>query len=248
MSAACQLCHEENMELIRRAQRGDAGALEAAAEGNLALVRSVVRRYLNRGVEYEDLMQLGSMGLVKAIRRFDTALGLRFSTYAVPMIAGEIKRFLRDDGMVKVSRTVKELAIRAASAAEALSDSLGRSPGVREIADALGEDPADVAVALDALRPTVSLNESFGEEPQGAERIDFLPGRENEEEKVNGLFIRELMVKLEPREQEIIRLRFYGDLTQGEIASRLGISQVQVSRLLGRILLKMRNLAESGEG
>ena len=237
---------DDTTVLIEQLQAGRTELRDVLVEKNLGLVQHIVKRYVGRGVDAEDLFQIGSIGLIKAIDKFDLSFEVKFSTYAVPLICGEIKRFLRDDGMVKVSRSVKDLAARAAAASERLSEQLGRNPGIREIANALGEDPAEVAVALDALRPTVSLNERYGEEPQGAERIDFLPGGEDEEEKVNGLFLKELIKELEPREQEIIRLRFFDDLTQGEIAGRMGISQVQVSRLLGRILLKLRNLAEGG--
>lgn len=243
MSAAPPLTHEENIDYIHRAQSGDETALNLLAEGNLALVKSVVRRFLNRGVEYDDLVQLGSMGLTKAIKRFDTSLGVHFSTYAVPMIAGEIKRFLRDDGIVKVSRSVKELAVRASAVSDRLSEQAGRPAGIIEIAAELNESPEDVAVALDALRPAVSLNETVGDDPQGAERMDFLQDAASEECRVDHLLIKDLIGGLLPRERQIIEMRFFRDRTQSEIAEHLGVSQVQVSRLLTRILLKMRDLA-----
>ena len=243
MNAALVLTHEENIALIKLAQQGDPSAMERLAEGNLALVKSIVKRYMGRGVEYDDLVQLGSMGLTKAIRRFDTTLGVRFSTYAVPMIAGEIKRFLRDDGLIKVSRSVKELAVRASAVSEALGEPGGRAAGVQEIAAALHERAEDVAVALDALRPAVSLNESVGDEKQSAEKLDFIADGASEEAFVDRMLIKELLHRLTEREKQIIVMRFFMDRTQSEIAKKLGVSQVQVSRLITRILEKMRGFA-----
>ena len=159
MNENAPLTNEETKELIRRAQEGDAGAQERLTLCNTALVKSIVKRYLNRQVEYDDLFQIGCMGLVKAIRNFDLSYDVRFSTYAVPMIAGEIKRFLRDDGMIKVSRSLKELAAQAAAAREKLSAERGRDVGVSEIAAELGVDAEEVAAALEAARPHMSIYE-----------------------------------------------------------------------------------------
>lgn len=245
MSPNKPLCHEETLRLITLAQQGDEAAKERITESNLALVKSIVKRYLGRGVEYEDLFQLGSVGLIKAILRFNVSFELRFSTYAVPMIAGEIKRFLRDDGMVKVSRSVKELQSRSAAAAAALYEQTGREPGVAEIAETLNQRPEDVAAALSAARPTVSLNEAVSSDEGAGTLMDFACADESEEEKVDRLLIRDLLSHLSERERRIVIERFYFDRTQSDIAEGLGISQVQVSRLLSRILQKMRETAES---
>lgn len=245
MAESCALPHEETLALIERAQAGEEEAQERLVVCNAPLVRSIVRKYTGRGAEYEDLYQIGCLGLVKAIRNFDTGYNVRFSTYAVPMIAGEIKRFLRDDGMIKVSRSLKELAARAAAAQAELSSSTGREPGVMEIAQALGEAPEDIAMALEAARPHVSIYEpAFGEdsEPQMIDRMAGDAG--GEEEALNRVLLKELLGTLDARERRIILLRYFSDKTQSEIAGMLGVSQVQVSRLESRILQKLREKAQ----
>ena len=232
--------HEETMALIQRAQAGDAAAQETLVAANLALVKSVVRGFLGRGVEYDDLFQLGSVGLVKAIRRFDPAYNVRFSTYAVPMIAGEIKRFLRDDGAVKVSRSVKELATRAAAAEEQIREETGREAGVAEIAERLGVDAADVAVALDANRPVISLNEQLFDDDNGTDRMDFLADPQTEGKVVDRMLLKELLGQLQGRDRQLIILRYFHEKTQTEIAEIFGVSQVQISRLESRILQRLR--------
>ncbi|MDR0840317.1 MAG: SigB/SigF/SigG family RNA polymerase sigma factor [Christensenellaceae bacterium] len=238
--------HEETLELILLAQTGEDEAMARLVSENAPLVRAIVRKYIGRGTEYEDLYQIGCMGLVKAIRNFDTSYNVRFSTYAVPMIAGEIKRFLRDDGMVKVSRSLKELAARAAAAQSELSFSMGREPGVVDIAESLGESPEDVAMALEASRPHLSIYEpAYGEDGEtAATLLDRVPGEGDEAEAtIDRVLLKELLGTLEPRERSIIVLRYFADKTQGEIAQLLGVSQVQVSRLEGRILRKLREQA-----
>lgn len=232
-------------ELLLRAQEGDTEAEQLLVEQNLGLVRAVVRRYAGRGTEYDDLFQLGSMGLVKAIKNFDFSYDVRFSTYAVPLIAGEIKRFLRDDGMVKVSRALKELAVKAVAAGERISSRTGREAGVVEIANALGVSAEDVAAALDANRPALSLNECVGED-EGATRMDFLADGASESGTVNRILAQELLRGLDVAERRLIVLRYFEDKTQTEIAGLMGVSQVQVSRLESRIIKKLRLMAESG--
>lgn len=245
MAESCALPHEETLALIERAQAGDEEAQERLVVCNAPLVRSIVRKYVGRGAEYEDLYQIGCLGLVKAIRNFDTGYNVRFSTYAVPMIAGEIKRFLRDDGMIKVSRSLKELAARAAAAQAELASSTGREPGVLEIAEALGEAPEDIAMALEAARPHVSIYEpAFGEDSE-PQVIDRMAGdADGEEEALNRVLLKELLGTLDARERRIILLRYFSDKTQSEIAGMLGVSQVQVSRLESRILQKLREKAQ----
>lgn len=232
--------HEETMALIERAQAGDAAAQETLVAANLALVKSIVRGFLGRGVEYDDLFQLGSVGLVKAIRRFDPVYQVRFSTYAVPMIAGEIKRFLRDDGAVKVSRSIKELAARAVVAEEQLREETGQEAGVAEIAKRLGVDAADVAVALDANRPVISLNEQLFDDDNGTDRMDFLADPQTEGKVVDRMLLKELLGQLQGRDRQLIVLRYFHEKTQTEIAELFGVSQVQISRLESRILQRLR--------
>ena len=227
------------MALIIRAQQDDEEAQNTLVNDTLALVRSVVKRYLGRGAEYDDLFQLGCVGLVKAIARFNTAYEVRFSTYAVPMIAGEIKRFLRDDGPVKVGRSLKELAARALAVREKLADETGVSPGVIEIAEALNVPVEDLALALDAARPVASLSERVYDDDHTTLE-DTLPAPVHEEAVVDRMLIAELLGRLDGRERQIIVLRYFCDKTQTQVAQQLGISQVQVSRLESTILKKMR--------
>ncbi|MEA5060528.1 MAG: SigB/SigF/SigG family RNA polymerase sigma factor [Clostridia bacterium] len=244
MAESCAIPHEETLALIQRAQAGDEEAQEQLVIGNAPLVRSIVRKYTGRGSEYEDLYQIGCLGLIKAIRNFNTDYNVRFSTYAVPMIAGEIKRFLRDDGMIKVSRSLKELAARAAVTQMEISSRIGREPGVAEIAEAMGEAPEDIAMALEASRPHMSIFEpAFGEDSE-PQVIDRMAGEgDGEEQALNRVMLKELLGTLDARERRIIILRYFSDKTQSQIAAMLGVSQVQVSRLENRILQKLRELA-----
>ena len=231
------LGHEETLALIKRAQAGEEGAKERLVEENLPLVRSVVKRFKGR-LEYADLMQLGAMGFLKAVAGFDEGFGVRFSTYAVPMIMGEIKRFLRDDGAVKVSRWAKTLAGRiAAYTDERLKNNLPE-PTVEELAEKFGCEAGDVVFALDTGRFVVSLNEA-GEE-DGTPLGDRLVGAEAPEEDIDGLMLRDNIKNLPDRERKLIILRYFRDKTQSEVAAELGVSQVQVSRLENKILSKMR--------
>ena len=235
------LSHKQTQALLLLAQQGDENAKEKLILCNTALVRSIIKKYQGRGAEYDDLFQIGYLGLIKAIKNFDLSLGLRFSTYAVPMIAGEIKRFLRDDGMVKVSRSLKELAARASAAQDALASQLGRDPGIREIASYLQEDPAEVAMAMESARPHISLFEpAYGEDSEAMIEDRVASKGDESETAINHVMLKELLCMLEPRERQIIMLRYFSDKTQGEIAKLLGVSQVQISRLENKILGKLR--------
>lgn len=236
--------HEQTQQLILRAQQGDDAAQELLVKHNIALVRSIIKKYQGRGTDYDDLFQIGSLGLIKAIRNFDVSLGLRFSTYAVPMIAGEVKRFLRDDGMIKVSRSFKELATRVAAAQEELSAQLGREATVEEISAQLEEDVEDIIMALEAVRPHLSIYEpAFGEESDATVEDKVSSQTDESEIAINRVMLKELLRTLEPRERQLIMMRYFMDRTQGEIAGVLGVSQVQVSRLESRILGKLREHA-----
>lgn len=244
MNDASRLTYERTMELIPLAKGGDCEAMEELVRCNMALVRSIVKKYVNRGVEYDDLYQIGSMGLVKAVKNFDPAYNVRFSTYAVPMIAGEIKRYLRDDGMVKVSRSLKELAGKVAAAQGELSSKLGRDPGIQELAEYMGEDPEEISMAMDASRPHISIYEPVYGDEGDALVMDKLTGSsDGDDDALDRILLQQLMSILEPREQKIIMLRYFRDKTQSEIAASMGISQVQVSRLESRIMKKLRDRA-----
>ena len=245
MNDTSRLTYERTLELIPLAKAGDGEAMEELVRCNMALVRSIVKKYVNRGVEYDDLYQIGSMGLVKAVKNFDPAYNVRFSTYAVPMIAGEIKRYLRDDGMIKVSRSLKELAGKAAAAQIELSSSLGRDPGIQELAEYMGENPEEISMAMDASRPHISIYEPVYGDEGDALVMDKLTGSgDGDEDALDRILLQQLMSILEPREQKIIMLRYFRDKTQSEIAASMGISQVQVSRLESRIMKKLRERAE----
>ncbi len=177
-------------------------AMNELVERNMALVRSIVKKYLNRGTEYDDLYQIGSMGLVKAIKNFDSSYGVRFSTYAVPMIAGEIKRFLRDDGMIKVSRTLKELAAKVCAAQRELGTALGRDPGVQEIAEYIGETPEDIALALDASRPHVSIYEPvYGDEGEALVMDRITAEEDGTDTALDRVLLQQLMEILDSRKR-----------------------------------------------
>ena len=244
MNDTSRLTYERTLELIPLAKAGDGEAMEELVRCNMALVRSIVKKYVNRGVEYDDLYQIGSMGLVKAVKNFDPAYNVRFSTYAVPMIAGEIKRYLRDDGMIKVSRSLKELAGKAAAAQVELSSRLGRDPGIQELAEYMGENPEDISMAMDASRPHISIYEPVYGDEGDALVMDKLTGSsDGDDDALDRILLQQLMSILEPREQKIIMLRYFRDKTQSEIAASMGISQVQVSRLESRIMKKLRERA-----
>lgn len=229
-------------ELIRRSQDGDKAARETLIEENLGLIHHVVKRFLGRGVEAEDLFQIGAVGLVKAVDRFDLSFGVRFSTYAVPMIAGEIKRFLRDDSMIKVSRSLKELAVKAARLREQLLMERGEEPGVDELARRLKVEPEELVQAMDSSIEVESLQkvicQGSSEGVSLMERVE--QGHDEQEELLRRMLLEELLSSLEPRERRLIVLRFFYDRTQAQVAMELGMSQVQVSRLEKKILSALK--------
>jgi len=239
------LSHAETQELLMRAKAGDKDAEERLILCNTALVKSIVRRYLHRGTEYDDLMQIGLMGLIKAIKGFDVCFGVRFSTYAVPMISGEIKRFLRDDGMIKVSRSLKENAIRIFRVQEVLKKELGRDPEISEIAKRSELSEESIVEAMEAIREPISIYEPvYQESGSNTLLLDTIMSADDSKLLTDRLLLTELLKKLDERERRIILLRFFRDKTQTEIAADIGVSQVQVSRLIGKILEKLRLLAE----
>ena len=224
--------------LLEAAQAGDNDACERLLIDNSGLIWSVARRYYGRGVDPEDLYQLGCLGFLKAIRGFDTAYGTQFSTYAVPKIAGEIRRFLRDDGAVKVSRGTKERAISLRQKREELSQRLGREPTVGELAQATGLEPEDIAAADTAVLTVASLQGETGEDGFSLEAV--LGDEGIEDELVEKLTLRQAIDQLPERERLVILLRFYKNLTQDRVSKVLGVSQVQVSRIERRAVAKLR--------
>lgn len=233
---------DDTLTLLRRAHDGDKAARELLVQENLGLVWSIVRRFRNRGVEQEDLFQIGSIGLLKAIDKFDLAYDVQFSTYAVPMITGEIKRFLRDDGMLKVSRTMKETAVRALRAREKLETEQGREPTITEIAAALEMSTEEVVLALEAGSQVESLHKTIYQgDGNDISLMDKLEEKmDRNEEVLNQILLEEILGTLKPEERRLIYLRYYREKTQTEIAAELGISQVQVSRLEKKILKTLR--------
>ena len=235
------LTNEEVRELIDRSQQGDVEARDLLVEKNMRLVWSVVQRFLNRGYDPEDLFQIGSIGLIKSIDKFDLSYDVRFSTYAVPMIIGEIQRFIRDDGTIKVSRTMKELGNKIRITKEELTKTLNRSPTIQEVAEELGITPEEVAQAQEAVKNPHSIHETVYE--NGGEPITLLDQiADDNKEWFDKLSLEEAIRSLSERERLIVYLRYYRDKTQSEVAKRLGISQVQVSRLEKKILEEMKEL------
>ena len=224
--------------LLEAAQSGDNDACERLLIDNSGLIWSVARRYYGRGVDPEDLYQLGCLGFLKAIRGFDTEYGTQFSTYAVPKIAGEIRRFLRDDGAVKVSRGTKERAASLRLKRQELSQRLGREPTVGELAEATGLEPEDIAAADTAVLTVASLQGETGEDGFSLEAV--LGDDGIEDELVERLTLRHAIDQLPERERMVILLRFYKNLTQDKVSKVLGVSQVQVSRIERRAVAKLR--------
>ncbi len=233
---------DETMNLIDRAHQGDKEARDRLVLDNMGLIWSIVRRFAGRGHDLEDLFQIGSIGLMKAIDKFDLSYEVRFSTYAVPMIAGEVKRFLRDDGMIKVSRSLKEMAIKARAARESLTCALGREPTVEEIAKEMGVSKEEVAASMEAGAEVESLYKTIQKEDEnGLCLMDKIEDENQDQERLlNHMVLKELIQGLEEKEREIILRRYFENQTQTEIARALNISQVQVSRLEKRILKQMR--------
>lgn len=224
---------EEMMELIKKSQAGDQAARETLVEGNLKLVLSVIKKFNNRGEDLDDLFQVGAMGLMKAIDNFEFSHGVKFSTYAVPMIIGEIRRYLRDNSVVRVSRSIKDTAYKALQYKERYFYEKGAEPSIEDIANGLGVDTIDIVIALEAIQEPVSIYTPIYN--NGGDEIYLMDQiadtYESEDEKLNKMIIAEGIEKLNDRLKGIIYSRYYDNKTQMEIAEELGISQAQVSRL-----------------
>ena len=229
-------------ELINGAQQGDERALERMVEENSGLIWSVARRFFGRGAEPDDLYQLGCVGFIKAVHGFDPGYGTQFSTYAVPKIAGEIRRFLRDDGGVKVSRGVKERAVRIKAARAKLEQRLGREPALSEIAEDTGLEPEEIAAAETATGQIESLSRETGDDGFTLEQM--IGDYAQEERMLEHVALREAISRLSDREKSVISLRFFHGMTQDRAAKVLGVSQVQVSRIERRAIKAMREFME----
>lgn len=237
------LSAEESVFYLRKAKQGDLKAKEVLLENNDLLIKSIVKRFRNKGVEYDDLYQLGCMGFLKAIKNFDEKFGVVFSTYAVPMIIGEIKRFLRDDGTVKVSRIIKSQASKINAFIQSRSAEDGQAPTLDEICAALEMQREDVVLALDSSKLPLSLSESVddGTGDKKIELIDKIPSDEREEDMIDKLLLKTMIDGLPERERKIIIMRYYRDNTQSEIADALGVSQVQISRIENKIIKQFKS-------
>ena len=229
------------MEYIRMAKAGDGNAKETLISENVSLVKCIVKRYLGKGVEYDDLFQIACMGFLKAIAGFDERFGVKFSTYAVPMIAGEIKRFMRDDGSVKVSRAMKQTAKEMNGFVEAYLLEKGRQPSVAEIAKKFGLDEAETVFVMGSSKMPLSLY-GGADFKDGKERelIETLPAEDRQDEWLDRMLLRGAIDGLSERDKKIIVLRYFRDMTQSEVAERIGVSQVQVSRIESRIIKEFR--------
>ena len=234
------LTHEETVELIKRAKQGDEFAKEELVKANSPLIKSLIKRYLNKGIEYDDLYQLGSLGFIKAIYNYDENFNTRFSTYVVPMVIGEIKRFMRDDGAIKVSRAIKTQNIKINKFVEEFIKREFRKPTFEEISKEFNIDVADVIFTMDSAKMPVSIYAST--EDSETKNIFLLDkyAHDESDDMVDNLVLKEVLKNLSNRDKQIIILRFYRDKTQSEIAKLMGVSQVQVSRLENKILEKMR--------
>ncbi|MBQ8496314.1 MAG: sigma-70 family RNA polymerase sigma factor [Clostridia bacterium] len=237
----------ENLTLIKEAQAGNRKAMDQLIEQNMGLVKNVARRFIGRGVEYEDLVQIGTIGMLKAARSFDLNFGTVFSTYAVPLIIGEIRRFLRDDGMIKVSRDLRKKGTVIMKTKEDFTKEHGREPHLSELAAVCHMSAEDIAYALEAICPVYSLQDTIGNDEDGATLESITPASENViEEATDKLALAEAIAKLDSRSQQIVKLRFYRDLSQQQTADILGITQVKVSREEKKIFEFLRKEFLSG--
>lgn len=235
------ISHDETMRLIALAQQGDENACSTLLTENAPLLKSIIKRYLGKHVEYDDLYQIASIGLLKSIKNFSLDYNVKFSTYAVPMILGEIKRYMRDDGYLKVSRSLKSISAKITRYIDEAAKN-GESPRIEEIAKEFGIEPTDVIYAMDAAKLPISLYETTNDsDGKQTALIDHIP-TDDDKKMVDKVILKDMLTKLEPREQKIIILRYFRDMTQGEIAQKMGVSQVQISRLENRILKKLKEM------
>ena len=236
------LDYEQTLKLLKKAKEGCEEAKNELIINNSPLVKSIVKRYKNKGIEYDDLYQLGCMGFVKAINNFDETFNVKFSTYAVPMIAGEIKRFLRDDGSIKVSRSIKSQYYNIQKYIDKYRQNNNTSPSVKEIADTFKVDEAELMFIMESSKMPVSIYDSLDKENSSGQIVlDKLAECENQNDIINKLVIKDIISELDEKDRKLIILRYFRDKTQSEVAKLLNVSQVQVSRLENRVLNKLKN-------
>jgi len=231
---------DDIFSLILEAQKGSQEAKTTLIERNSPLIKSVIRRFKNRGVEYDDLYQLGSIGFLKAIKNFSLEFGVKFSTYAVPMIAGEVKRYLRDDGYIKISRSIKSLASKINYFVEDYKVQHGSSPTIEAIAKEFNIEPQEAVFAMDSAKFPLSIYEKADDE-NSPSILDKIASKENTDENIDRIILKDVIATLPEREKKIILLRYYRDQTQSQVAKVLNVSQVQVSRLETKILGKIKD-------
>lgn len=233
--------YENTLLLIERAKSGDQEALQTLTIENSPLIKSIIKRYIGKGIEYDDLFQLGSMGFIKAVKNFDTSFNVKFSTYVVPMIIGEIKRFMRDDGTIKVSRSIKSTNVQINRYIESYMKENGGKPSIEQIAKHFEMDSQEIVFVMDSARMPISLYTPFEDgENKSLLLIDRYAQDNSDEEMFENIALKDALKNLEERDKMIILMRYFRDKTQSEIAKELNISQVQVSRLEMKILNKMR--------
>jgi len=236
------LSPEETLYYVKEAKRGDKDAKDKLIQGNFPLIKSIVKTYQNKGVDYDDLYQIGCVGFLKAINNFDEKFSVKFSTYAVPMISGEIKRFLRDDGSIKVSRAIKTLWLKIKAYLEEARKKSDDAPTIDEIAKALDVTSEEVVYAMDASKSLISLNASIDENsPSSQSVLDRVVESDKSEGLLDKILLKDAISSLEGREKQIILLRYFRGKTQSEVALMLGVSQVQVSRLETKIIDKLKS-------
>lgn len=234
------LDREQIIDYVLKAKNGDEHAKNVLFLNNAPLIRSVIKRFKNKGVEYDDLYQIGCIGFIKAINNFDASFGVQFSTYTVPMIVGEIKRYMRDNGAIKVSRNLKILANKINRFIDKYTSINANSPSIKVIAEKFKVSEEDVVVAMDSSKMPLSIHDRFDDEDDGQELIEKIPFVNNEERDVNRIHLSLIIDKLTEKERKIIVMRYYRDKTQSEVAKILGVSQVQISRLETKILNKIK--------
>lgn len=232
------LSNQETSLLLLNAKNGDLLAKEKLIEENSPLIKSIIKRYKNKGVEYDDLYQLGSLGFVKAINNYSEEFGVKFSTYAVPMIAGEVKRFLRDDGSIKVSRSIKHNALLIKKFNQEYLTKTGEEPTIELVAKSLNLDEQDVVISLEANTNAFSIDDKLDDDVSISDR---LPSNFSQEKLINKIALRDMIKQLPAREKQIIIMRYYLDKTQSDIAKILGVSQVQISRIENKVLNNLKS-------
>jgi len=240
MSDRTSYDYSKNPELIKRAQNGDRAAMDELVSANMGLIRSIVPRFADRGVEYEDLVQIGAIGMIKAVKSYEPGFGTVFSTYAVPLIIGEIRRFLRDDGIIKVSRTTKRTAQNAMKQKEKFAARHGREPHISELAEICGVSEDELTDALESAYPMHSLSETVGDD-DGVTLEGAIPAQDDGiSDLCEMMALRDAVKRLDPTERKIIYLRYFRDCSQQQTADALGLSQVKISRTEKKIYEKLR--------